>query len=209
MHGLVRTRTWKVESVEAAAGDAVRAVFIFDSTPETRAVWDHAFALRYVVTVAKDLKLELEVTNRSAPPAPPFKFEEALHTYLSVGDVRGVAIDGLWGTTYLDKVHGGERRKQEDKPLKLTGPTDRVYIGTKATCVIDDPTNGRKLSIAKGNSDATVVWNPWQDRIGGIPDLDAEEWPQFLCVETCNAKDNAMELAPGARHTMTATIGVA
>src|SRR5207249_2364679 len=117
-------------------------------------------ALRYSVTVGKELKLELEVTNRSDAP---FKFEEALHTYLSVGDLRSVSIDGLWGTTYLDKVHGGERRKQDEHALKLTGPTDRVYLDTKATCLIDDPANGRKLSIAKGNSDATVVWNPWQD----------------------------------------------
>src|SRR3954465_14787903 len=113
MHGFVRLQQWKVESVEPSAppdGDGVKAVFAFDSTPETRQIWDHAFALRFTAIVARDLTMHLEVINRSDQP---FSFAEALHTYFAVGDVRNVAVDGLGGADYLDKNQNHKRVRQE------------------------------------------------------------------------------------------------
>ena len=154
--------------------------------------------------------MELQVTNRSDRP---FTFEQALHTYFSVGDVRTVTIGGLGGASFIDKNAGPEARRQEEaeEGLKLTGPTDRVYQDTQATCVIDDPAppgNGRKISIAKENSNSTVVWNPWSDMITAMADLDPQEWPRFVCVETANVRDHAIALPAGARHTMTAKISL-
>jgi glucose-6-phosphate 1-epimerase len=209
MHGFVRTQAWKVESVEPCAGDGgggVRAVFAFDSTPQTRAVWDHAFALRYTITVGRELDMRLEVINRSDAP---FKFEEALHTYFAVGDVRNVRIEGLAGTEFLDKNLGLQRRRQDEPALKLTGPTDRVYQDTTAACVIDDADNARRITVAKENSRSTVVWNPWSDMISNMPDLDPAEWTRFLCVETANVRENAVTLPAGGRHTISGTISVA
>ena len=34
------------------------------------------------------------------------------------------------------------------------------------------------------------------------------EWQKMICVESANAADNAVPLAPGAAHKMTATIRV-
>jgi len=36
-------------------------------------------------------------------------------------------------------------------------------------------------------------------------DFGDDEWTQLVCVETCNVLDRAVILAPGQRHTMTAT----
>jgi glucose-6-phosphate 1-epimerase len=41
-----------------------------------------------------------------------------------------------------------------------------------------------------------------------MPDFGDEEWTGMLCVETANAMDGAVTLAPGASHVMTATLEV-
>ena len=41
-----------------------------------------------------------------------------------------------------------------------------------------------------------------------MADFGDAEWPGMLCIETANAAENAVTLAPGATHTMTAVIRV-
>ena len=205
MHGLVRTRAWDVESVTRQGDGGVRAVFTLASDDQTRAAWPHEFRLRFTATFAESLAMELEVTN----PSPQlFNFEEALHTYFVVGDARSVTIDGLGGTEYLDKEQGHARLKQQESRLKLAGVTDRVYVNTPAACVIHDATNNRQIMVAKEHSAATVVWNPWSEKIRTMPDLDPADWTKYVCVETCNVTENAIALPAGATHTMRATISV-
>jgi glucose-6-phosphate 1-epimerase len=204
MHGFVRLQQWKVESVEPSDNDGVKAVFAFDSTPETRQIWDHAFALRFTAIVTRELTMQLEVINRSDQP---FTFTEALHTYFAVGDVRNISLDGLGNAEYLDKNQNHKRVRQEETGeggLKLVAPTDRVYQDTTATVTIDDKANARRITVAKENSRSTVVWNPWEGST--MPDLDPAEWTRFLCVETANVRDHAVTLPAGARHTMTARV---
>ena len=58
-------------------------------------------------------------------------------------------------------------------------------------------------------SASTVVWNPWTAKAKAMADFGDDEWPGMLCIETANAADNTVTLAPGARHTMRATVAVA
>ena len=139
--------------------------------------------------------------------AEPFGFEEALHTYLRVGDVREVTVSGLAGTTYIDKTDAMKRKVQADEPLRLSGATDRVFLGTRGPCVVDDSVLDRRLVIEKRGSATTVVWNPWHEKAAAMADLGGEVWPWMLCVETANAADDAVRLAPGQRHRMTAVVG--
>jgi D-hexose-6-phosphate mutarotase len=39
-------------------------------------------------------------------------------------------------------------------------------------------------------------------------DLAADEWRQFVCVETCNVGDNAVTLGEAQAHTMSALISL-
>ena len=149
--------------------------------------------------------MALEVTN---PGPDAFTFEEALHTYFAVRDVRNVTVTGLERTDYLDKVTGFDRKTQGSDPIRFTGETDRVYLNTTADCVIDDPGARRRIAIRKTGSDATVVWNPWIAKARAMPDFGDDEWPEMVCVETCNVNVHARTLAPGASHTMTAIIEV-
>jgi D-hexose-6-phosphate mutarotase len=206
MHGFARTAEWEVVAVERPGGGPPSIVLGLASSEATRTAWEHDFEVRYRVTVGTVLDLALEVRNTSARP---FTFEEALHTYLAVADVTGVGITGLAGTTYIDKVDGMRRKPQDAGPMRITGETDRVYLATGAACTVDDPRGGRRLVVDKDGSATTVVWNPWRDKAKAMSDLGPDEWQSMVCIETANAADNAVTLAPGARHAMRATLRVA
>lgn len=205
MHGVARARPWRLLTSGPGADGAVVLELALEDDEATRRLWPAAFALRYRVTVGDVLHLALEVTNTS--PAP-FTFEAALHTYLAVGDVEAVAVTGLEHTTYLDKVDAFTRKRHGAEPLRLTGETDRVFLGTPARCTVDDRALGRRLVVDKAGSATTVVWNPWATRTRDIADLGADDWRRLLCVETANAADDAVTLAAGGRHVMSATIRV-
>ena len=202
MHGFVRNRAWTVKSVDAQ-GDTVVATFATQSDAETMELWPHDFVATLAVTVGKSLDVALNIANRSSDA---FQYEEALHTYLAVGDVRQVCVRGLVNADYIDKVLDQARAHQNDEAIHPTGPIDRVYVDTSATCTIEDRAFARKIVVAKSNSQSTVVWNPWADNMAKFADLAPDDWLRYLCVETVNAKDNVVTLEPGASHEMRMTI---
>jgi len=203
MHGFARLAEWRLESAERKSDGAVLLIFGLDSALATHPAWPHAYAARYSVQIGPRLELSLEVTN---PSDRTVTYEEALHTYLAVEDVRTVEIRGLAGATYEDNTDGMKRKTQESEPLRITGETVRVYLGTRAACVLDDPAAGRRLFVEKRGSDATVVWNPWVAKAKAMPDFGDEEWPKMLCIETANVGEYTIQLPPGTRHVLGARI---
>ena len=194
-HGPARITLWELTGVEHQ-GDTVTLMLSATFEP---------YAVDYRVTFGQALEMVMAVRNTSDSQAT---FEAALHTYLSVGDVRQVQIAGLSGVAYLDKVDGQERKRQPDEPITFTQETDRVYVDTDSACVLTDPVIGRRITIDKTGSQSTVVWNPWVDKSAAMGDFGNEEWPGMACIETANAGPNAVVLAPGATHEMSATISV-
>ena len=197
-HGFARISEWTVASVEATA-DGAAITFELEASDATRALWPHEFHLTYRVQVGQALALTLGVENRSKAP---ITFEEALHTYLSVGDVREVSVSGLEGAAYIDKTDGMKRKTLGSEPFRPSAETDRVFPAAGAACTVSDPVLGRRLVVDKRNSATTVVWNPWCDKAGRMADLGADQWHGMLCVEAANAMDDAVNLAPGERHSM-------
>jgi D-hexose-6-phosphate mutarotase len=168
--------------------------------------------LRLTVVVGATLRLELATANTAngdATPRADFVIEEALHTYLRVGDIATARLAGLEGCDYLDQLDGRTRR-QQDYSLGFCGETDRIYTGTRAACVIEDAQLKRRIRIAKTGSASTVVWSPWRDKAARLGDLgQAEGWRQMLCVETANVRGDAVCIAAGSEHTMAVEISVA
>src|SRR5262245_42388641 len=121
-HGFARTAEWQVEWVETAH-DSVSIALGLETTEATRAAWPHAFRLRYRISIGTALDLALTVENRSSAA---FVFQEALHTYLHVGDVEAASVAGLEHTAYIDKADGMARKSQGGGPVRLRGLTDRV-----------------------------------------------------------------------------------
>jgi glucose-6-phosphate 1-epimerase len=202
-HGFARIQNWTL-SFAAVAGDDLHLTFTLGPTEMSRSLgYDH-FHLAFQLTIGRTLTMQLTVANDAEAP---LVFEEAMHTYYSVVDIHEVSVDGLDGTHYLDKVDNFQEKVQHG-PVKITATTDRVYLNTAATCVIHDDAGKRRITVAKTNSNTTVVWNPWEDGVLKIADLDPSEWHEYIAVETVNAAADTVTLAPGKTHTMQAHISV-
>ncbi len=202
-HGFARLAEWQVESVAIDGDEIVIAVFRLKANSRTRALWPHDFALRYRVVIGRALTLTLEVENTGTEP---FTFENALHTYFAVGDVRETATTGLEDAEYVDKTDGLKRKNQGREPIRITQETDRVYENTRKTCVVDDPKLKRRITVEKSGSQTTVVWNPWVAKAAAMTDFGHDEWPGMLCIETANAGANTITLDAGKTHSMRAVI---
>jgi glucose-6-phosphate 1-epimerase len=201
-HGFARNHTWALSEVGQTEGEGVRAVFALASTPETLRRWPHEFRARMIYTVGTTLEMTLEVEN---PSGEAFTFSEALHTYLVVGDVHRVRVTGLEDTEYRD-FPDRSRLVRQHGAIEFTEEVDRVYVNTRATCVLEDPSLQRRIVVQKSGSDGTTVWNPWVAKSAALQDFGDDEWQRMVCIETVNAFENSVTVAPGETHRMTATL---
>ena len=202
-HGFARLVEWELVSAEQTSDGVVEVRLRLVSNEATRAMWAGEFVADYRVRVGATLGLELQVRNTGNQP---LRIEEALHTYLAVGDVRQVSIEGLASTTYFTAVGTPRTETEGAAPIRITAETDRVYLNTQATCVAHDPGWERRLVVEKTGSDATVVWNPWIAKAKAMPDFGDDEWPSMLCIETCNVRQHAVTIPSGQSHVMGAII---
>ncbi|MBB5340788.1 D-hexose-6-phosphate mutarotase [Tunturiibacter gelidoferens] len=200
-HGFARIQDWTL-AFAALAGEDLHLTFTLGANDLSRSLgYDH-FHLGYQLTIGSTLTMQLTVANDADTP---LVFEEALHTYYAVADVHEIAIAGLDGVSYLDKVDSFKEKVQHGD-ITVTGPTDRVYLDTTATCTLSDPVRKRRIAVAKTGSNTTVVWNPWESGAAKLADMDPSEWHEFVAIETVNAATDAITLAPGATHTMQARV---
>lgn len=200
-HGFARLLPWTLASVDEQPDGSIVVLMTLAASDATRQYWPHDFELSHRVTVGKSLTMSLEMWNKGNDD---LAFEEALHTYFVVGDIRKTTITGLEKSSYLSKVEGG-RYNSDGKPVTFDKQTDRVYDSADTT-VIDDVKLGRKICVHKTQSRSTVVWNPWVEKAQAMPDFGDNEWPGMVCVETANVKSDSVHLPPGGRHVMTATL---
>jgi glucose-6-phosphate 1-epimerase len=205
-HGFARLLPWTLESAREQDGAVVVELRLAaDAAHPLSPAWPHAFEAHQSVSFGHTLEMRLTIVNRDTAA---IAFEEALHTYYAISDIRNVTVSGLERTEYLDKVAGSARRPPGDDVIRFTGETDRVYLDTRAACTIHDPGRHRDIGIAKEHSNATVVWNPWIEKTARLADLPADGWTEMVCVETCNVGDAAITLAPGERHVLSASVSV-
>jgi D-hexose-6-phosphate mutarotase len=201
-HGFVRSRFW--ELAEASESDTgVRFKFTIRDSEETRRLWPHAFHLTLEMRIGAELHLALETENTGDAP---FTITEALHTYFSVGDIRKVSIEGLDGADYLDTV-GPKQERHQTGNILIDREVDRAYR-TSSEVQINDRAQGRVISIKNEGSQTAVVWNPWIAKAASLADLPDEDYQRFVCVETANAWNDHITLAPGAKHRLATTIRV-
>lgn len=203
-HGFVRTRSWQLYSiVENSAGVAV-TMFI-ESDEQTRRWWPGEFRLVHRVTFGSELRLELICINTGKTK---FHFEEALHTYNRVATVSNVRLQGLHGARFLDNTDSNKEKTQSGD-VTIAWQTDNAFMNTQSAVDLLDTEMRRRIRLEKTHSSTTVVWNPWQEGAGKLRDLGEGEWKQFLCVEASNIISNAVTLAPGQEHTISAVLSVA
>lgn len=200
-HGFARISEWELAGrVDRANAEVVTYVLSPEAAPD--ALPGEDWRVTYEVSVGKRLTLELTVDNLGVTS---FSYELALHTYLSVGDVRQVTIAGLDGASYLDKVTGHAELQVGD--VTIGAETDRVY-DRSGDIIVTDPVLRRRLRIATQGAANTVVWNPWVAKAAAMPDFGDDEWPQMLCIEGGNVLDHAVTLEPGASATLQYKVSV-
>lgn len=202
-HGFARNLVWQAGDVETLADGATRVSLTLRDDDRTRRWWPAPFRLDYRVTVGPTLRAELVTTNTGTEP---LVLTEAVHTYFLVGDIGAVEVLGLDGTGYVDSAAGGERRTQSG-PVRFDGEVDRVFLGTDSDCVIVDAQLRRRITVRKSGGRSTIVWNPWAAKAARLADLgDAPGaqagWRQMVCVESGNALDDRVRVAPGDGHVL-------
>lgn len=203
-HGLARTRLWSVGGTATTPEGETQVTLSLVDTPETLAVWPHAFHLTLQVTVGATLRLALTTRNTGGAP---FDITQALHSYFTVGDIAMTTVTGLDGCHYIDKAAGGAVKPQTGAVAFAT-EVDRIYTGAPAELAVVDGALQRSVRIHAEGSRTAVVWNPWATLAAGMADLEDDAYRRFVCVETANAGDEVVTVPPGGEHRLVAAIGL-
>ncbi|WMJ07691.1 D-hexose-6-phosphate mutarotase [Nitrosomonas sp. sh817] len=204
-HGFVRNRGWNVVVTEALANGDIKVTVGLDDTPETQAIWPHAFSLRQEIVVGDSLSLSL-ITRNTGKEA--FTITQAFHTYFKVGDIAQAKVLGLNGCDYLDKAGGGNTQRHQTGDVTIDAEVDRIYLNVGNNLTIDDAALNRRIQITSQGSKTAVVWNPWEKIAKDMADLEDHDYQRLLCVETTNAADDVREVAPGGECRLVANYRV-
>jgi len=198
-HGFARTVNWQVSNTQELATGETQITFMFDTdklAEPMQKMWPAATTAEYIITIGKNLSLELITHNRSHQA---ITIGQALHTYFSVHDVSHVSVTGLENKTYLDKTDSFKQKQQTD-PVTIKEEVDRVYLQTAEEVIIDD--QQRAISIGKQGSESTVVWNPWEEVANKMGDLGKEGYLKMLCVESANAAEDVRTIEANESHRL-------
>lgn len=197
-HGFARTVPWTVTATEQLDDGRTRLQFQIEDTDQGREQWPYPTELTLTLTVGRSLEIDLCTRNTGTEP---MTVGQALHTYFEVSDVSQVQLHGLEGCDYVDKVDDF-KRKQQDGAVTIDQEVDRIYLGSVADCLLDDPGMKRRIRISKQGSASTVVWNPWQATAEKMGDLGKNNtgYLNMLCVESANAAEDVVNIAPGEAH---------
>jgi dihydroxy-acid dehydratase len=204
-HGFARTVDWEVTGSRKRNDAKTEITLQLVDNPQTRAQWPHPTRLKLTVVVSDKLEMQLATTNVGDAPV---QIGEALHTYFHISDIGTVKVSGLEGATFHDKVDNFATRKQSGA-IGFDGEVDRVYVNTPADCVIEDAGLKRRIRVAKTGSLSTIVWTPWTEKAEKMGDMgkgkSGNGWREMVCVESANAMDNVVTVAPGETHVMAVT----
>jgi len=194
-HGFARTSQWAIqESHVINGGETVSVTLLLEDSEETRKLWPHSFAVELVITVdGEKLVVELRVHNRNQDK--PFQFTTALHTYFKIKSIHSTFLQGLQGTTYVDKVLGGKKEEEKSGDLKLHSETDRVYLQVPGDVKVTDAQKGT-IVLKRNNLPDCVVWNLWAEKAKAMADMGDDDWLEFVCAEA-GAIGSAVTVEPG------------
>ncbi|WP_270828778.1 D-hexose-6-phosphate mutarotase [Aeromonas sp. QDB20] len=196
-HGFARTSLWTLDGV-SDHGDGTLVHLSLRDNEITRQLWPHAFELELDVLVGKELALVLTTRNTGKEP---LVYSGALHTYLQISSPEAVSVSGL-GEPYADKLTG--QNGQQQGPLTLNGPLDRVYWQPDAQVSIQD--GERQTRVVSGNHDSVVVWTPWLEGASAMADMSDDGYRTMLCVEAAIAGEAGVTVAPDEEHSFSTVI---
>lgn len=201
-HGLARGRDWQLLGIDSSSTE-LRIDFTLPQALGHLPGWPHTVALNLSIVMGEQLNLTLCSENLGSDPVT---ISQALHSYFAVSDIRQVRVEGVAGLNYIETLANWEQRNQQGD-LGFAGETDRIYLQAPEQLSIVDPAWNRRILLRSSGSRSAVIWNPWTDRAAELIDMANDGWQRMLCIETANVWDDLVQLAPGARHTLSLSIG--
>jgi len=199
-HGFARLMLWDVIETKSLSDGATQISLSLSDTEETLEIWPHRFHLTLTIVVGNTLKLSLKSENTGNVP---FIITQALHTYFSIDDIDQVSVEGLDQVDYLDKASVATKEEHTQSGLVTIGQeVDRIYTNAPSKLAINDLVRESTVGIESIGSKTAIVWNPWAELSKKGADLEDEAYQQFICVETANAVDDAIEIAAGDSYVI-------
>jgi len=204
-HGYARLCAWEIDRIASLRDGRAEVVM---SLPRSAQSGDHRLAglsLSARVLIGDSLEVALTTHNKSAASV---RITEGFHTYFHVSDIVDVQVTGLNDCEYVD-LTDNDRRRHQKGAIAFAGEVGRVFVSCDRTCAIEDRQLGRLIRVASTGSQSIAVWNPGLNTASKMADLGSEGWRTMVCVETANALENAVIIAPGQQHTTSAVYTVA
>ena len=94
------------------------------------------------------------------------------------------------------------KEKTQFGPITVEQEVDRIYQRVDKPLLIDDKIWNRHIHITHSGSATSVIWNPWVDVSHNSKDLQDDDYQQFICVETANAAEDIVSVAPGDAYKL-------
>ena len=199
-HGFARDSVWEIKSTKRLPSQETEIILTLQDSPYSRILFDFSFELELTFRLGTACSVSLKTINTDKKS---FTITQALHSYFAISDLRNIKIEGVRETPFIDYTDE-KREKTESLALSIDRETNRVYIPTVKSCIIHDSGLKRKIVVTKEGSNSTTIWNPWREN--KIHDLPDESYRRFVCIESTNALEDKVILAPDKTHTITQII---
>ncbi|MCS4307885.1 glucose-6-phosphate 1-epimerase [Rheinheimera pacifica] len=169
-HGVVRTQLWQLTGQNiSASGVSVTLTIKVAALP----YYPEETTLQLQLTLSDSLTISLTCNAAITQQA-------ALHSYFSVANIGQTQVQPL-PLQYQDKVTASNQNSNTPVAT-VNAEVDRIYAQPAAILQLD--TGTQHLELGQSGQDATIVWNPWQDKSRSTKDLADDSYLQFICVET-------------------------
>src|SRR5574344_2572245 len=178
-HGFARLMYWDVAETASLENGETLVKLQLNASDETRAYWPFDFRAELSIIVSRTLSVSLNIFNTGSQP---FEYSAALHSYLSVSEIKNVLVEGLQGVSYYNGF-GNELTVQQENLIKIEKEENRRYVNANSECLIFDTIFRRVITAAKEGSNVTVVWNPWEETCAKMNDMPDDGYQDFICVE--------------------------
>ena len=216
-HGFVRDIDWGVKDIRIVDAKETLVILECDIPLDNAFGWPFSACLVYEVSIGETLKSRLTVKNSGDKP---FTYSAALHSYFKVDSIMKTKITSLNNIFYIDALKGWDKYQQQDDVV-FNREIDRIYLfssddkGSSGHGSQDHDLQGhsidlndskRVLKIESAGSASAVVWNPWVEKSKTLSQFSDDEYKSMVCVETANAADDMVTLAPSQKHILSVEI---
>ncbi|MDX1676830.1 D-hexose-6-phosphate mutarotase [Arsukibacterium sp.] len=194
-HGLVRNRLWQLTDSKLC-DDKLSVTLGISVTDLPAALWPDG-------AVARPVNLSLSLTLNNQALALQLSCDTALyqqaalHSYFRINQLSQTRVTGL-SHCYFDKVRNAKQASPSSE-TSFNGETDRIYYATGKQLQLTDAESS--VIIEQYHHDASVIWNPWQQKSRALPDMADQGFTEFVCVETAR-----LNLKPATGLTLGQTL---